>query len=71
MVAKGSVELEDDRGFRVSNMICERDFFGENLVIDSEGFQKYGRMVSESDNLEMFLLNLDDLVWLFNDEDVI
>ena len=51
VIVSGSVELEDDRGFRVSNMINERDFFGENLIIDSDGFHKYGRMVAESDEL--------------------
>jgi hypothetical protein len=28
IVTKGTVELEDDRGFRCSGMIGERDFFG-------------------------------------------
>lgn len=58
IVVRGSVEVEDDRGFRVNNMINERDFFGENLVIDSDGFQRYGRMVVESDKLEAYLLDI-------------
>lgn len=28
VVVKGTVELEDDRGFRCNGMIGERDFFG-------------------------------------------
>ena len=67
VVTRGSVELEDDRGFRVSNMINERDFFGENLIIDSDGFHKYGRMVVESDKLEVLLLDINNLSWLFNE----
>jgi|JI10StandDraft_1071094.scaffolds.fasta_scaffold128072_1 hypothetical protein len=28
IITKGTVELEDDRGFRCNGMIGERDFFG-------------------------------------------
>ena len=33
IVLNGKVEIEDDRGFRCSDIISERDFFGENLII--------------------------------------
>jgi hypothetical protein len=48
IITKGTVELEDDRGFRCTGMIGERDFFGESLFIDTNGYQKYGRLVAES-----------------------
>ena len=55
IVLNGKVEIEDDRGFRCSDIISERDFFGENLIIESDGFHNYGRMVAETD-VEVYLL---------------
>lgn len=66
VVTKGTVELEDDRGFRCNGMISERDFFGECLLFEANGYQNYGRMVAESEELEVLLLDIDKMVWLFN-----
>jgi hypothetical protein len=67
VIVKGIVELEDDRGFRCNGMISERDFFGEVLVIESDGYHNYGRLVAESDEVEVLLMDIERLVWLFSE----
>lgn len=49
IVKSGKIEIQDDRGFSNSNIISSGDFFGENLIIDTDGFHNYGRMVVASD----------------------
>ena len=49
IILNGNVEIEDDKGFRCKDIISERDFFGENLIIESDGFHNYGRMVADTD----------------------
>lgn len=48
IVIDGRVEVESDSGFRCQDIMGERDYFGENLLIPGEGFQNYGRMVVDS-----------------------
>ncbi len=50
ILLEGEVEIEDDRGFRCSDLIKPRDYFGENLIIACDGLQKYGRMVVASES---------------------
>ena len=38
-------------------------------MIDSNGFQKYGRMVVNSEDAELYLIPVDKLTWMFNEED--
>ena len=49
IILNGNVEIEDDKGFRSKDILSERDFFGENLIIESDGFHNYGRMVADTD----------------------
>jgi len=33
-----------------------RDYFGENLLIESEGFHNYGRMVVDCDSASFYVI---------------
>ena len=57
----GTIEIEDDCGFRTTNFIGKGDYFGENLAFESEGFQRYGRMVVQSETAELYFLSLKNI----------
>ena len=38
-------------------------------MIESDGFQNYGRMVAETD-VEVYLFDIEKMVWAFNEDDV-
>jgi hypothetical protein len=47
-----------------------RDYFGENLLIHSEGFHNYGRMIVESQSASFYVLSIENLLWSFTALDV-
>jgi hypothetical protein len=69
ILIKGKIEVEDDRGFRCEDMIGEREYFGENLLIESDGFHNYGRMVVNSKTAELYYIPVSKLAWCFTAED--
>jgi hypothetical protein len=70
ILKEGKIEIEDDRGFRCRDIMSPRDYFGENLLIHSQGFQNYGRMVVSSPTATFYLLNTNKLLWAFTSLDV-
>lgn len=70
ILVEGKIEVEDDRGFRCKDMMSPRDYFGENLLIHSEGFHNYGRMVVDSPKASFYLLNVEKMLWAFTSLDV-
>ncbi len=62
--------MEDDRGFRCKDIMSPRDYFGENLLIQSEGFHNYGRMVVDSATASFYLISVEKLMWSFTSLDV-
>lgn len=70
ILVDGKVEIEDDRGFRCRDIMSPRDYFGENLLIHSEGFHNYGRMLVDSPTARFYLLNTDKMLWTFTSLDV-
>lgn len=71
ILVEGKVEVEDDRGFRCKDIMSPRDYFGENLLIHSEGFHNYGRMIVDSEKASFYLLSTEKLMWSFTSLDVI
>ena len=69
IVKSGQVQIQDDKGFSNSDIISHGDFFGENLILNTEGFHNYGRLVVASDEAEFYVLELKDLLWCFPAED--
>jgi|JI6StandDraft_1071083.scaffolds.fasta_scaffold01534_2 CRP-like cAMP-binding protein len=61
VLVDGTIEIEDDCGFRTTNFIGKGDYFGENLAFESEGFQRYGRMVVQSETAELYFLSLKNI----------
>ena len=51
--------------------MSERDYFGENLLINSDGFHNYGRMVVASSTASFYLLTTEKMIWAFSALDVI
>lgn len=70
ILVEGKVEIEDDRGFRCKDIMSPRDYFGENLLIHSEGFHNYGRMVVDSPSAKFYLLTTEKMMWSFTSLDV-
>lgn len=56
ILVDGKIEVEDDRGFRCQDILSPRDYFGENLLIHSEGFHNYGRMLVDSPTAKLYHL---------------
>lgn len=70
ILVDGKIEVEDDRGFRCKDILSPRDYFGENLLIHSEGFNNYGRMLVDSSTAKLYHLSGEKMLWTFTSIDV-